>query len=1007
MITYYHLQMTFIPSLDEKGKFFIWMTQPNGEPIKMSQTRFQWIIGEADLAHVFTGETDEMKTLMMEWNDEFYEVEGVLVDMWRVYLFLQNKVANTVSGAVQIGESFLYWETVARSLDSLIRNGHYYPTMYAISKDSRQFIYAQWMLSRNVLDDEGSLSTWLKTASPLIFAFEHLATSPIREWQNLMIDLWTDQVIKLLLNSEEEPLPFIDQTDTTLTKLWHKALTKNQSGFFHVVEEKQQVQQLHVLVREIRKWHSQVSSDSYRPLEKGLIHFKQQFIQSGIKPEQLVIHCKPVSSTNLMLWDLDVQLKGLFEGRNVYLPVNDSKIMRSHTKRWVEDRLDYMIQMDDNLYQTRNRIFKIGTTEVPFSSLQSMKINEKLLASMDIQLLFPEGWDLKEINEAEVDVSLSVSNQDQNGIGLGSILEFDWRIAVGELSLSVLEFKRLVEQQQFLIQQGQKWISLPARKLEKIYDELIALEPLVKKRSNFSSLVGVKSTHDDYENEIDLHIDRETKDYLQSFLQPVQKQYVVPESFTGTLRPYQQKGYEWLRSLRDKRIGACLADDMGLGKTIQAIVYLLDSGQQDGPHLIVCPTSVLGNWKSEFGRFAPSLNVLVHHGIDRLRNTDDFKKECSEQDVIITSYSLVVKDQELFQSINWNSIILDEAQMIKNPATKQSKAVRALKATHRITLTGTPMENKLEELWSISDFLNPGYLGYRASFQQQFIRPIEKKGETERINVLKRLIQPFLLRRSKMQTSIINDLPEKFEEKVSCPLTKEQASLYQSVVEELKEKLFTATGMERRGLILGGITRLKQVCNHPSLLTREQPILTHSGKMQQANLIINEKVEKGENVLLFTQYVKMGKLLKGLLKEIDPESTIYFLHGGVPSQKREELLKKFKEPRSNRCIFILSIKAGGVGLNLTEANHVIHLDRWWNPAVENQATDRAYRIGQQQNVQVYKMITKGTLEEGIDRLIDRKSQLTSQIVTNQNQWVTELSDSEFIELIQLREKVLT
>ncbi|WP_257352105.1 DEAD/DEAH box helicase [Pseudalkalibacillus decolorationis] len=1007
MITYYHLQMTFIPSLDEKGKFFIWMTQPNGEPISMSRIRFQWIIGESHLSHVLTDDTDEMKTLMMEWNDEFYEVEGLLVDMWRLFVFIQNTSTHMEDTPVYLGESFTYWKTVAKSIDSLIRTGQYYPTIYAIAKDNRQFVYAQWMLGREILDEESSLSIWLKNASPMIFSFEHLATSPIREWQNLMLDLWGDQVIKQLLGSQNKDYAINKELpESELSTLWQRALMDSQPGFFHIVEQKKEVQKLHVLIREIRKWHAPLSSNSYRALEKGIIHFKQQFIQTGVQPEELVIHCKPTVSTDLRYWNLDIDLKGNNEGHKVLLPVNDSRITQSYSKRWVEDRLDYLIQNDDHLFQARNRILKNSTTEVPFSSLQTLKVNEKLLSSMEIKLLFPEGWDLKEVSEEEVDVSLSVSNESGEGIGLGSILQFDWRIAIGEHKLSVHEFKRLVEQQQYLIQNDQQWITLPARKLEKIYEELIALEPLAKKRSSFSSLVGVKSTYEEQDKEIDLVIDSETKDYLNMFLQPVPNHYIIPKEFQGTLRPYQHKGFEWLRTLREKRIGACLADDMGLGKTIQAIAYLLDIGQGEGPHLIVCPTSVLGNWKREFARFSPSLNVSIHHGVDRLRGDQGFEKNGNGLDVIITSYTLVVKDADLFQSMKWNTVILDEAQMIKNPATKQRKAVRSLHSIHRITLTGTPMENRLEELWSISDFLNPGYLGNRANFQEQFIRPIEKRGETERITILKQLIQPFLLRRSKMQTSIIEDLPEKIENKIGCPLTKEQATLYQSVVDGIKERLNNAVGMERRGLILGGITKLKQVCNHPSLLTGEPPSIMHSGKMQQVRKILNDQVKTGEKVLLFTQYVKMGQLLINLLNDIDSNCAVYFLHGGVPSQKREELLQKFKDSVSQKSIFILSIKAGGVGLNLTEANHVIHLDRWWNPAVENQATDRAYRIGQQQDVQVYKMITKGTLEEGIDRLIDRKSQLTSQIVTNQDQWVTEMSDNEFIELIQLRNKVL-
>ncbi len=1006
MITYYHLQMTFIPSLDERGKFLIWVTRPNGEPISISKSRLHWLLGESGISHVFTSEKEESKTLIVDWDEKHYEVEGLLVDMWRVYLFLQQPAAHTTTGSFYFGESFVYWETVARSLETLIRGGQYFPTIYEITKEKRHYAYAQWMIARTVLEGQ-SLSDWLKSASPLIFSFEHLSTFPIREWQNLMIDIWADQIIKVHLTSGPEiELEGLTEEHSDIMVRWEKALLTSNASFFHIVDQKAELQQLHILIREVRKWHGPISSDSFRTLEKGLINFKQPFIQSGFTVQSMDINCFPMDDEGMRHWGLQIFITGEQEGESLRLPMDDQRIVRSYIKNWVDDRINYLVQMDDALYQSQRKLRHSGTTEMSLDTMRTLHENLSVLKSMDIRLTFPEGLTLESMDREDVSVSLNVNNEHGDGVGLSSLLNFNWQIAIGDIELSVEEFKRLVYRQQYIIQKDDKWIMLPQSKIEEIFEEISELDPIIRNKASFATLVGVKSKNQDFESDIDLHMDREVKDYLEHFLTPTEDQYEIPESFRGVLRPYQKKGYQWMRSHRDKRIGVCLADDMGLGKTIQAITYLLDIKRESKTHLIICPTSVLGNWKRELERFAPSLNVKVHHGADRAKEVTSFKNELSGEDVLITSYALLLRDQHLFENEEWNAVILDEAQMIKNPTTKQSRLVRSLKSVHRIALTGTPMENRLQELWSISDFLNPGYLGNRTSFNQQFIRPIEKEGKRERVEVLKRLIQPFLLRRSKQQTSIVEELPEKTETKIHCQLTKEQASLYQMVVDQIREKLQSTTGMERRGTILGGITKLKQVCNHPSLLTWDEPIASHSGKITEFLQILNSKVKDGEKALVFTQYVKMGDLLKELLERETTDMKVFFLHGGIPSQKREQMLKQFRETKSKKCVFILSIKAGGVGLNLTEANHVIHLDRWWNPAVENQATDRAYRIGQEQNVSVYKMITKGTLEEGIDQLIDRKSHLTSQIVSHEDQWVTEMSDKELIELIRLREKVL-
>ncbi|MDD3934528.1 MAG: DEAD/DEAH box helicase, partial [Methanoculleus sp.] len=476
-----------------------------------------------------------------------------------------------------------------------------------------------------------------------------------------------------------------------------------------------------------------------------------------------------------------------------------------------------------------------------------------------------------------------------------------------------------------------------------------------------------------------------------------------PAAFCGTLRPYQQRGLSWLSFLARNGCGACLADDMGLGKTIQVIAYLLAEEEREctaAPALLLCPTSIVGNWRREFARFAPGLTVTVHHGSNRACG-DAFAAQAAASDVTITTYQVAVRDRELLKSVDWNSIILDEAQNIKNPSTKQAQAVRALRAPRRIALTGTPVENRLTELWSIMEFLNPGYLGSFESFQSGFAVPIERYRDPAATDRLRELIRPFVLRRMKTDRSIISDLPEKMEMKVYCSLTAEQATLYEAVVQEMLERAETAEGIQRRGIVLGGLTRLKQICDHPALFLHDKTTFGgRSGKIERLEEMLEEVLEAGERALIFTQFAEFGTLLEGYLRERFGTAVLY-LHGRTPRAKRDTMVQRFQEP-GGPSLFLLSLKAGGTGLNLTAANHVFHLDRWWNPAVENQATDRAFRIGQTRDVQVRLMIASGTLEEQIDMLIEEKTVLADRVIGKGEDWIGSLSTDQLRDLLTLR-----
>jgi SNF2 domain-containing protein/SNF2 helicase protein/helicase-like protein len=478
----------------------------------------------------------------------------------------------------------------------------------------------------------------------------------------------------------------------------------------------------------------------------------------------------------------------------------------------------------------------------------------------------------------------------------------------------------------------------------------------------------------------------------------------TPDGFTGVLRPYQSRGLSWLAFLGRWGFGACLADDMGLGKTVQALALAqhLENARRAGPILLVCPTSVIANWQKEAERFTPGLRVLVHHGVRRVRG-EDFATTANAHDIVLSSYALLHRDIAHLGAVEWDGVVLDEAQNVKNSETRQAKAARALRARWRIALTGTPVENHVGDLWSLFEFLNPGLLGGETEFKRDFFVPIQARHDGAAEARLKHLTGPFLLRRLKSDRDIAPDLPEKMEMKVFCNLTREQASLYAAVVKEATADIEAAgEAIERKGRVLAALSRLKQVCNHPAqLLGDHSPLPGRSGKLARLTEMLEEVLEVGERALVFTQFAVMGGLLRQHLQETFGREVL-FLHGGVPRGQRDRMVERFQKDADAPPFFVLSLKAGGTGLNLHRANHVFHYDRWWNPAVEQQATDRAFRIGQTRRVQVHKLVCAGTLEEKIDELITRKQGLAERVVGSGEGWLTELSLDELRFVMALR-----
>lgn len=652
--------------------------------------------------------------------------------------------------------------------------------------------------------------------------------------------------------------------------------------------------------------------------------------------------------------------------------------------------------------------------------------SEKLLF-LGADILLPSWW--MALKESSLKVKAKVKSQTNRGpsyVGLQALMDFDWRFSLNGADLSEAEFAELVHEKRRLIYIRGQWVKLDPAFIKQIQE---LMETANKKGVQLSELLqqellldeGIEPTESNDDDGDMLQIQFELNNELRKMVRHLRETkdlplIETPISLQGELRPYQQLGMSWLLFLRKHGFGACLADDMGLGKTVQMIAYLLyvkeheqvvesaaDEPRVVKTSLIVCPTSVLGNWQRELKTFAPDLKVHLHYSSGRVKG-EDFAATIADYDIVLTSYGLTHQDFDELASVHWSCVILDEAQNIKNAQTKQSRAVRKLHGTHHVALTGTPMENRLSELWAIFDFTNKGYLGTLGQFQDKYVATIEREDQKDKIKELQRLIQPFLLRRTKRDQEVALNLPDKQEQKEFVALTTEQASLYEQLLQDTFANIEQLSAFERKGIILQMLNKLKQLCNHPALYLKEaiaaETVLqarSRSGKLEKLTELVDAVHEQKESCLIFTQYIGMGTMIKHLLEQ-RYGFEVPFLNGSMNKKKRDELITTFQDGAFP--IFILSLKAGGTGLNLTAANHVIHYDRWWNPAVENQATDRAYRIGQQRFVHVHKLICTGTLEEKIDAMLDKKQALNDEIISSDN-WITELSTDAIRELVAL------
>ena len=883
-----------------------------------------------------------------------------------------------------IGTDFRFWSKVSKFTMELMSKQHFVPGLVFSEDDDQSF--ARWQYVLNDQDDMTRMSI-LAGGMPPICRSILLNGSPnhpealISDFLNTAIDGCIRRWI---------PISEMQSKTSGISSAWLESLSTGQPI-------KTNIHGLKNLSEGIRSW-------------SGPIH---EIEKSGFRT---CFRLDPPAQDVDDSWSLRYFLQAS-DDPSLLVPADDvwreSRDTLSFLKRKFDHPQEKLLAdlgkasrlfppIEDSLNMARPVAAELKTQQ----AYKFLKEAAPLLSESGFGVLIPPWWN-KGAAKTQLGIKLNVKPKRELKTGKGiftfdSIINYRWQLALEGEAISEEEFQQLSSLKEPLVRIRGQWVELKK-------DEIDAAIKFFKSKNSGEMKLSeaMKLSIGPGESETSLAITGfEAKGSLSSLFEQLSgrkgiKQIKQPDSFSGTLRPYQVKGFSWLAFLRQYGLGACLADDMGLGKTIQLLALLLKDKEEgnERPTLLICPTSVVGNWQREARKFAPSLRVLVHHGISR--NKKEFIKDVLNYDLVISTYALTYRDEDVFDKVEWNGVVLDEAQNIKNSSTKQTQAVRRIKAGYRVALTGTPVENRLSELWSIMEFLNPGYLGSATGFRRTFALPIERYNDKEAGLRLRNIVTPFVLRRLKTDTSIIKDLPDKIEIKEHCNLTKEQATLYEAVVRDMLRKIEDSEGIERKGAVLSALMRLKQVCNHPAqFLGDGSSIPERSGKLNRITGMLEEVLAEGDSVLIFTQFAEMGSMLKAHFQKVFGQEVL-FLHGGTNQKQRDRMVMRFSEKNGPR-IFILSLKAGGVGLNLTRASHVFHFDRWWNPAVENQATDRAFRIGQTKNVQVHKFICGGTLEEKIDEMIEVKKELAENIIGTGEGWLTEMTTRQLRELFTLR-----
>jgi len=933
-----------------------------------------------------------------ENGEETIELSSWKVDGLSIFPGQAVPLMNSISGAwmendlVAIGSDFRFWSKVSKFAMELLSRQHFVPGII-YSEKNREESFARWQYVLNEDDDRSRISMLTKAMPPVCRGLvrDRLPNTPdavISDFLNAAVD----GCIRLWI-----PVDQIKSKKPGVSDAWLQSLITGEPIKTHAPGLKS-------LSDGIKSWSGnlyEVEKSGFRtcfrleppPVEEdfgsGTWNLRY-FLQASNDPSLLV----PAENVWRESRDTLEFLNRKFDKPQEKLLADLGKASRLFTP--IEKSLD----------SARPDAAELTTQDAH----KFLKEATLLLTESGFGVIVPHWWG-KGAKAAQLGVKLNVKPKREAMTARGiftfdSIINYRWQLSLGNEPISEEEFQQLANLKEPLVRIRGQWVEIKQDEISKALKffkshnsgEMKLGEAMRLSIGEGESGTGIPITGFEAEGKLEPLYDQLTgKKGITELPQP--------QDFVGELRPYQKKGFSWLAFLRQYGLGACLADDMGLGKTIQFLALLLKDKEEGvkKPTLLICPTSVVGNWKREASKFAPSLSVHVHHGMNR--NKKDLIEDAQNHDLIISTYALTHRDEDILTKVEWNGVVLDEAQNIKNSQAKQSQSVRKLNAAYRVALTGTPVENRLSELWSIMDFLNPGYLGTAAGFRRNFALPIERYNNAEAGTNLRRIVSPFVLRRLKTDKTIIKDLPEKIEMKEHCSLTKEQATLYEAVVKDMMRKIEDSEGMERRGAVLSALMRLKQLCNHPAQFLNDGSTLPgRSGKLNRITEMLEEVLSEGDSALVFTQFAEMGGMLKTHFQKVFGQEVL-FLHGGVSQKQRDTMVMRFGENNGPK-IFVLSIKAGGVGLNLTRANHVFHYDRWWNPAVENQATDRAFRIGQTKNVQVHKFICDGTLEDRIDQMIESKKALAENIIGTGEGWITEMTNDQLRDIFTLRKEAV-
>lgn len=966
----------------------------------------------------FNGETVTNEPQWRRWRVNVVAVSEPLPFLKELALSLQQ------TPTVHAGYDLQFWIQYADQLRRIIRQQLYLPVLKAYPSGKKTLFKAGW----EPLSQEYELCIRQFTAAMPVSArmlYNHPKTGAPYSAASLLRHFSEQQIDQLA-----RTIPITKKLDKELEECWVTDALANSNN--HTVEFNQK------LWNQARDWQAHIVGNDQ---EGGFSAGMQLSAQENSHQEESEQSERGNGETRWLIEffiesRIDPSLRLTLEevwALNSKQRRGHEKLLGSQFEKMLLIALGQAARIAPLLWQGMEVAEPTGFTITLDQAYNFLCNDAPILESAGFKIRVPTWWTPKGRQRARIQVRASASSkstsqsiaQDSGGFfDLPSIINYRYELAIGDQPVTEEEWQLLVNAKTPLVQFRGEWIEVDSGQME----EMLRLMKSSEAESTTPAEL-IQQVAEADEEKLSFLLDEALQSMMDRLLNREDSQQLTlleqPPGLNGTLRGYQQQGFSWLSYQQALGFHPILADDMGLGKTIQVIALLLqEQGQrqkqkqeqkqeqkqaqaQPHPTLLIAPTSVLGNWQKEVTRFAPQLTAHIHHGSQREKKPEPFEQLATTHNLFITSYALARRDSKLITAIQWHRVVLDEAQNIKNPKSAQTRAIQKINATHRLALTGTPIENRLMDLWSIFQFLNPGFLGTTTQFKKGYETPIQRENNLQRSAQLRKLVSPFILRRLKTDRNIIDDLPEKIEQKVYCNLTQEQASLYQAVVDEVSSELEEAEGIQRKGLMLSTLMKLKQICNHPAQFLQDQSTFSRarSHKLARVEEMIEEALQEGDSLLIFTQFTEVGAALERQLRE-QQQCPVYYLHGGTRRNQREQMIETFQDEQSPAGIFILSLKAGGVGITLTRANHVFHFDRWWNPAVENQATDRAFRIGQKKRVFAHKMVTLGTLEERIDQMIEEKQQLADSIVGSDESWLTEMDNESFTRLIQLNRNTI-